>query len=226
MLSLFGDSRKIPVAFIGAAVGAAAFGSAAQAGIVYLGGGWQVEWDPYYDAQNLVDINPDGVSGDGSTVFFEKIVDFRDGPDNGIFPSFALIFSIQAGYTGTIASNLVITDEVIKNNTGVDWTDFHLDLLDHGEVTFNPTLSAGFSIAPFQNFAYSGGNAHLDIWGGVVANGATWQPGVGPGQLWIHVNNVNAGSVFTLKETPTPAPGAFALLGLAAMVGSRRRRRD
>jgi hypothetical protein len=100
-----------------------------------------------------------------------------------------------------------------------------MDLLDHGQVQFNTLASAGFSFNPFQSFQYTDNDTRLDIWNGVIANGQVWTPGVGPGQLWIHVNNITTNTVFVLKETPTPAPGALALLGLAAAFGFKRRRR-
>ncbi len=217
---------------IGGVIGVAAISTAAQAGIttVTVGGGWQASWDSSLDP--YLDINTDAVTA--NAVFFEKIATFTQGPVNGVFPSIAIVFSIVPGYTGTIVSNLVITDEIITNQTGATWTDFHMDVLDHGEVVFDPTATAnsggsgpiGFSISPFTQAAFADNNTRLDIWGGTLASGQSWNPGGGAndGQLWIHVNNVTNQTVWVLKETPTPAPGAIALLGVAALVGSRRRR--
>jgi MYXO-CTERM domain-containing protein len=68
----------------------------------------------------------------------------------------------------------------------------------------------------------------LDIAGGVIPDGGTWFPGDGAtdGQLWIHIGNVTPSTLFVLKETPTPAPGALALLGISVLAGGRRRRRS
>lgn len=231
MLFHFGGVNQRSTLVIASVMGLAAAGSA-QAGIQIIGGGWQASWDNSLDP--FVDINPDGVSTDGTTVFFEKVAQFTQGPVNGIFPSIAIVFSVIPGYTGPIANKLVINDEVITNSTGTAWTDFHMDVLDHGEVVFDPVATAasggggpiGFSINPFTQAAFADGNTRLDIWGGVVPSGTQWFPGSGAsdGQLWINVNNVSSNTLFVLKETPTPAPGALALLGLAALVGSRRRR--
>jgi MYXO-CTERM domain-containing protein len=217
------------VGTVGALIVAA---GSANAGVVVIGGGWQASWDSSLDP--FVDINPNGVSGDGTTVFFEKTAQFTQGPVNGIFPSIPIVFSIVPGYTGQIANKLVIDDEIITNSTGVAWTDFHIDVLNHGEVAFDPVATAnsggtgpiGWTVAPFQQAAFSDGNTRLDIWDGVIPSGTSWFPGSGAsdGQLWINVNNVSANTLFILKETPTPAPGAIALLGLAGLLGSRRRR--
>jgi hypothetical protein len=69
----------------------------------------------------------------------------------------------------------------------------------------------------------------LDIFGGPgIASGTQWFPGDGAndGQLWIHVSALTGSTLFVLKETPTPAPGALALLGVGLMLGGGRRRRS
>lgn len=234
MFFFFGGSNRKVTAALGGVIGAVAICASAQAGITtqVIGGGWQASWDSALDP--YVDINSDGVSG--NAVYFEKIATFTAGPNSGgIFPAIPIVFSIVPGYTGTIVENLVITDEVITNQTGYDWGGFRMDVLDHGEVVFDPAATAasggpppiGFNIGPFTTAAFSDGNTRLDMGGGVFANGTTQNLGRGlgsGGELWIHVNNVSVNTVFVLKETPTPAPGAVALLGLAAAFGSRRRR--
>lgn len=220
------------------------FSTTASAAIVQLGNsGWEAIWDPsldpYVDIQNIaVDFSAAG--GEGA-VFFQKSAEFIQPPVNGIFPTIPIVFRQINGWTGPTVSNLVIDDEIITNSTGVDWTDFHLDVLDHGEVYFDTVRTAasggggpiGWSIAPFTTAVFGdfiGPNqaTRLDIAGGTVLNGGVWFPGSGAtdGQLWIHVNNVAApeNALFVLKETPTPAPGAIALLAVGALLGSRRRR--
>jgi MYXO-CTERM domain-containing protein len=221
-----GGKRRNQIGGLASAIALTLTG-AASAGVVNIGGGWQASWDPSLDP--YVSINPVGVSG--NAVFIQKSAEFIQGPVNGIFPSIPIVF--RAIGTNPV-SNIVIDDEIITNSTGAVWTDFHMDLLDHGEVVFDPAATAasggggpiGFSIAPFTQAAFNGSLNRLDIWGGVVNNGDQWFPGDGAtdGQLWMHVNNAAFGSLFVLKETPTPTPGALALIGVASLLGSRRRR--
>ena len=228
MFFRFGGLRNGSVLVLGGALALAMTTAAAHAGFTILGNsGWKASWDSSLDP--YVDINFDGIVG--NAVFIEKSAEFTQGPVNGIFPSIAIVFEQIAP---TTVNNIVINDEIITNHTGVAWTDFHMDLLDHGDVVFDPVATAssggpgpiGFGIAPFTQAAFTEGNTRLDIFGGVLPNNAIWNPGGGAqdGQLWIHVNNLTGSTLFVLKETPTPAPGAMALLGLAALAGSRRRR--
>lgn len=228
------------------ACGTLAFGAtSSDAAVVQMGNsGWEAVWDSSLDG--LVSINTlstdFGAAGGQGAVFIQKSAEFTQGPVNGIFPSIPIVFRRINGWTGPTVQNIVIDDEIITNSTGVAWTDFHFDLLNHGEVWFDPAATAasggggpiGFSIAPFTTAAFTNfidGDPNrpmrLDIAGGVVANGSTWFPGDGAtdGQLWIHVGNTAPNTLFVLKETPTPTPGALALLGIGALLGGGRRRR-
>jgi MYXO-CTERM domain-containing protein len=207
--------------------------SGAQAGFTILGNsGWRADWDSSLDP--FVQINFVAVNFGVDAVFIQKSAEFTQGPVNGIFPSIPVVFTQIAPNANTV-HNIVIDDEIIHNSTGTAWTDFHMDLLDHGEVQFDPVHTAasggggpiGFSIAPFTTAAFTPDLARLDIAGGTIPNGGLWFPGSGAndGQLWIHVNSLNGSTSWTLKETPTPAPGALALLGMAAVLGFGRRRR-
>lgn len=206
----------------------------ASAGFTNLGGGWQAEWDVSLDP--FVDISTSGVvnTPNGPAIFIEKSAEFTHGSVNGVFPSIAVTFR------QTAASNvefIVIDDEIITNSTGEDWYDFHMQLLDSGDAVFRPDLTAtsggggpiGWTISPFTQAAFSNNDEDLDIWGGVVPNGMIWRPGdqVDNGQLWIDVVSGPVGdfTLFTLKETPTPAPGALALMALAGVSVNRRRHR-
>ncbi len=201
----------------------------ALGGFVDLDGGWRAIWDDSLDG--LVDINSLGYDPINDALFIQKSAEFTQGPVNGVFPSIPIVFQ-AIGMNP--ASHIVIDDEIIFNNTGFDWHDFHLDLLDGGEVAFNRVRTAnsggsgpiGWTIDPFTDAAFTADNQRLDIFGGTVAAGTFWFPGDGAtnGQLWIDINNARQGSIFTLKETPTPAPGAIALLAVAGLAGRRRRR--
>jgi len=213
------------------------FGAAltAQAAVVPLGGGWQAEWDPGLDP--FVDIVPNPNNPIGDAVFIQKSAEFTQPPVGGIFPSIPIVFrQVDAN----AVHNIVIDDEIITNNTGVDWTDFHLTILNGPDAAFDPVATMnsggpppiGWYIAPFTQAAFTPDNMRLDIRGGTVpaspAPGSVWFPGNGPanGQLWINVNPQPQApfTVFTLKEQPTPEPATLALLAMGAVIGLRRRR--
>lgn len=207
----------------------ALFGATALAGTVNIGGGWQASWDNSLDG--LVQVVSQGVVGD--TVFIQKAAEFTQGPDQfGLFPSIPITFTQIA--PGAVP-NIGILDEIITNSTGVDWTDFHMVLVDGGDAAFDPiaTLNSGgdppigWTIAPFTQAAFSDGNMRLDISGGVVPNGTQWFPGDGASDGTLFIATVPHAAepftVFTLKETPTPEPGTLVALGLAALAVRRRR---
>jgi hypothetical protein len=190
-----------------------------------LGGGWKAVWD---DLGGLVDVTSNGVLGDA--VFIEKSAEFREGPVGGVFPSIVITFTqTESDAVGSI----VIDDEIIRNETGVDWTDFHFEVSGGGNVQFDPVATdasdgpdpIGFSIEPFTQAEFAAGNTELDVWDGVVADQSTWFPGDGAtdGQLWIDVTPEGDTS-FDLIETPTPEPMTLVLLAGAGLLGMLRRR--
>lgn len=213
-----------------AALAVSALSARSDAGVVALGGGWQAEWDSSLDG--FVDIQVDAISG--NNIFIQKSAQFTQPPSGGLFAPIPIVFRQVAAST---IMHIVIEDEIITNQTGSPWTDFHMDILDSGDASFNPAMTAasggpgpiGFNISPFTTASFTPDNMSLNIGGGVVANGQTWFPGRGSndGQLWINVNSHTTMpyTVFTLKETPTPTPGVLALLGVAGMLGRSRRRR-
>ncbi|HWB19789.1 MAG TPA: hypothetical protein VG711_05775, partial [Phycisphaerales bacterium] len=173
---------------VGVGIAASLLAGQAHGGIVILGNsGWQAEWDD--SLNSTVDIVLDGVTS--NAVFIEKSVQFTHGPVNGIFPAVAITFRQLNAFA---VSNIVIDDEILTNSTGVDWTDFHMQLVDHGDAQFDPVATAasggggpiGWSINPFTTAVFSNDLTTLDIAGGVVTNGSIWRPGRTPtdGQLW------------------------------------------
>ncbi len=212
------------------------FASGAQAGFVDLAGGWRASWDasldPFVDIQDNGVVNAQGVQ----VQVIQKSAEFTQGPQiGGLFPSIPITFT----QTDPNAVNFIaIDDEIITNSTGVDWTDFHFEILDGNDAFFDDVRTAnsgggppiGFFIEPFQQATFSPDLQELDVFDGVVPSGTQWFPGDGAtdGQLWMSMNTgdgVNTPfTTFTLKETPTPTPGAMALLGLGGLAAARRRR--
>jgi hypothetical protein len=196
--------------------------------------GWSViiEDSLYPD---FLDVALDNDHSAPDAVFIEKFANFAQGPVNGVFPTIPLLFMRTSP---TAVSHIVIDDEIIINNTGVDWTDFHMTLLGC-TAEFDPAMTLasggggpiGFTIEPFTTAAFSSHDGmvdRLDIAGGVVANGNAWFPGNGAsnGQLWINTNDT---SFFALKETPAytytviPLPAA-AWMGLTMLAGIASRK--
>lgn len=222
-----------------AAAGALFVGSQAIAAVVPLGtSGWTASWDNSLDP--FLSIVVDGQTA--NSVIIEKIAQFLGPPGpGGLIDPYAITFTQTSP---NAVPNIVINEETITNQNGVPWLDFHFDITDSGDATFNvaATLASGgpgpigFSISPFTTAVFgpsaSGPNTVLDLAGGVVPAGATWSPGSGPagdGALWITAVPHTAApfTVFTLKERPTiPEPSTLTLLGLGALPLLRRSRRN
>jgi hypothetical protein len=200
----------------------------ARAGTVVLGtSGWQATWDPSLDL--LVNVASLNVTAETITVSKSAIFD-QPPNQSGLIPPILIVFQQIAEST---ISSIAIENEVVINGTGVDWTDFHFDVIG-GDATFNPTATNasgpnGFVVTPFTSSVFTADNTRLDVSGGLVANGDSWFPGSGAngGALWINVVSGPVGNFrfFTLKETPTiPGPTALAVLALGFIVMPLRRR--
>lgn len=205
--------------------------------------GWKAAWDVTLDPYVSIMVDIVTIVGPGTVgeVFIHKMATFIQGPGPGGFPSIPITFTqVSADAVGRI----IISGETITNNTGVAWTDFHFRLLDHGNATFNPTLTgasgggAGFSTAPFNNQMFSSDNTSFWVDGfglgpgggnASVEDGAQWSPGDGAGEGELVIDVVPESSepftVFTLKETPSiPEPATLWLVAFGAAVLVPRRR--
>lgn len=218
-------------------VAAALVGSGvpASATTIALGtSGWQATFDcsfaPFVDL--TVDAVDTGFDGGKGAVFLEKSAEF--GPSCSTIPiTFMQTDANAVGY-------IVFNDEIITNSSGVDWIGFEFELLDGGDVVFDPSPPGGLStggfdhIAPFTNDYFNGDFTTYTTDSGVVGDGTVWFPGngVSNGELAIEVLNLGDGTntpftTFTLKETPIPIPepGTALFLGgglLALGLGRRR----
>ncbi len=88
--------------------------------------------------------------------------------------------------------------------------------------------SIGFIV---QKAGYIPYEAWLDVPGGAATGAGTYTMQLGNGTYYVSMGAGNldqAGAIPSLNGTfatfTVPAPGAFALLGAAGLVGSRRRR--
>jgi len=191
--------------------------------------GWSVTYDDAY-----VDIAVDLVNMGKDFVLIEVSKDFAQ---PGYPLTSILMDFIQREDDAQTVSTIIIADESITNLTGVAWTDYHWQLLDHDEVWFDIELSTTFGIQADPHFKTqiwhtlpndpSKANA-LTVEDGVVADFSSYFPGMDASDLVIAVDLGNEGPVsFEFKQYPTPAPATMALmgLGLVAIVLQGKRRR-
>jgi hypothetical protein len=211
-----------------------AISSTSWAAVIFTGGGWQVSVGD--DLVNLVSVHEDEAVGtDGRILtigitkdFIQRIGQF--GEMSSILMSFR-----QIAPDAQTASRIVIADELVSNHTGVAWTDFHWILVQSGYASFNqnetyPATHAGFSTDPFvdHQWVQSNGSQELDVAGGVLASGSSFNPGA-TGELVIDTNLAADGELaigrFTLKEIPTiPEPMTLSLLAIGGLCMAMRRK--
>lgn len=192
-------------------------------------------WNVTYDNATTGVVVDKVVAGVMSIEEIDK--NFTNGPDplTGLMPPITISFT-QYLSNAITAPTIVIANELIHNQTGINWNDFHWLLEDHGEATFDIAASGMFGLQPSPQFQTQiwtdangipttiGGNPAfgLTVNNGLVFNGSTYTPGMnGTGDLVIDVNLVpdNGDMSFTLKETPSigppvPEPATMGLLGM------------
>ena len=186
-----------------------------------LGGGWQAT----IFEETLVDLAVDYVSLEEDILVIEKFANFASIDPLTGQPDPVRINFFQTESDENTVSRIVIADEIIQNNTGSAFTQFDMVLLG-SQATWNEQLSAGISLDGFTDLSFSDNSQRATFSGGTVAAGDFWTPGADFGELVIDVDlSSQTAASFVLKEIPTvPAPGAFALLGLAGLASRRRRR--
>lgn len=209
---------KLSVAAVAATVFGFSLTSSSQAATVALTGtdasgnvinsGWVASWSDAFDAAGWnISLVFRGLSGDGSQFFFEKDATFKSPAGNGVDG-----LEIQFTKVDPNAKELVINDEILNNQTGIDWEAFKWQLASGGtsggpSFTFAATNgpASGFQISPFTQLAFADNNTTLNFSGGVVANGSTWFAGANSA-TGIAIVSGNTADSFALKETPIPIP--------------------
>lgn len=137
--------------------------------------------------------------------------------------------------------HLVSANHLLANGGGgtVDWFTFTLP--DTGFLWTIETLpdfdGLGDGIADTRLFLYTGPGTGLiasNDDGGLLdpdtGFGLSLITGIAPGTYWLENNgflddDLKTGVDYFISFTKIPAPGALALLGLAGLAGTRRRRR-
>ncbi|MBX3374750.1 MAG: hypothetical protein KF817_13035 [Phycisphaeraceae bacterium] len=208
---------------VAALAGAALAGAAPAAVVIPLAGGWEaIVNDP-----NVLDVAVDFASIQDDILVIEKFAQFVDiDPFTGRPAPLNITFRQTAADAQTV-SRIVITDEAVFNSTGQAWNGFDMILMG-ARAHWNPLASADFSYEPFTSMVFSEDLKTVSFSGGSIADGGFWFPGVVAGGLVIDVDLSGAApAIFVLKEIPTvPASGSLPLLGVAALLAVRRRRRD
>lgn len=207
--------------------------SSSQAGSIVLGAsGWEAVWDNSLDVSIIVDHEK------SDAVFIEKAAVFTQPLGPGGFPPIPILFR---QISPNAVSQIVIVDEILVNETGTPWTDFHMVLMGPGRAEFNAQLTAasgggnGFITSPLSNQMFSDDLREFWVDGfglgpngsdARIPDGSVWFPGVAGGELYIDVFPTQQApfTVFTLKEIPTPEPGTALLVILGGSMLMRRRR--
>ncbi len=194
--------------------------------------GWDISWSTGVGLAIVQD------SSSADEVDIEKTATFT-APNQG----YQITFAPVSGYTGTVATEFVIPDETIVNDTGSSFNGFSFAILNTTSTlatfdsvgrTFIPPTGTGYN---YTSVSLSPGNTVL-TYVGTQGNGVTsfWgdgDPSASGDNLLI---DAPAGSDFSLKElsssgsgpgpvVPLPAAAWQSLAGLGglALVGLGRR---
>ncbi|MDP6546294.1 MAG: hypothetical protein QGH60_20125 [Phycisphaerae bacterium] len=198
----------------------------AHADTIPLGGsGWEATISDNVNVDILVDAENEHY------VLIEIIKTFTAPPQGGVFPGISIDFTQVSPDTDTV-SIIVLNDEIITNNTGYDWTDYHWSLEGPAAFSISATEGSGFDIDPFTNADWTpkaGWSpdfaSALNLDGGTVAAGSTFSPGLDTGAMLIQLDLSEPDAAgFTLTQNPTPEPATMLLLAAGLPLLARRKR--
>ncbi len=197
--------------------------------------GWAVVLSPAMEEVVSVSLLPFNIE---DAVVIEIDKEFKQLPDEmGIFSPIVIEFQ---KLSEDAVSNIIISDEYIVNNTGVEWFDFHMLLIvGDQQAGFNPNyIPSGDQFEDVSYGMYYGyddmpiGLDFMDIDGhGVLPSPAgddVFWPGQAEGKILIEINPaMDVGQRFRLKEFPTvPEPVTLILFGMGALLTLTHRRRS
>jgi len=173
-------------------------------------------WDATINDSENVDIVVDAINVVEDYVVIEIFKNFRD---------FDTPIVIDFESSPNAVNIIRISDENIVNLTGVDWTDYHWEIINVTGGTATFADPGDFSVAPFDTKVLTLDT--LDAFGGgPVLDGSVFAPGQNSGPLDIVTDPAGVELVsFTLVQYPTPEPATLAVLALGGLVLLRRRRR-
>jgi hypothetical protein len=208
----------------------AGLASASVVGVPIDNTGWYVSLDNP-SGIGTVDFFYDGV--DDNNIRLELLKEFNstsfDATNQGdaLFLKFTLVDPCAPNFR----PNIMIWDERIINNTGRDWTDFHIILSTRvptnsdgngSSVAFDPAyIFTPTQYNPFQSIGYdpAAPTTNLNMENGVLPSDGKQYAfgGAGGGHLRI-VTELPRGESFWLKEFPTvPEPASLILLALGTL---------
>lgn len=189
--------------------------------------GWEIRVDDTFNGS--VTVFEDATFGD-DMVLIEIVKNFES-PNFNVFGIGQALMLEFTRTSDTGPSTIAILNEHIRNDTGVDWYDFHMavswDINSSTAVGvgFDPDhkFTAGTADNPFNSveFAqYTGlpidndpSPQRLDFTDGIVAAGTKWIPGNDGLDYVSIVTDLGEGDKFWLKEWPTiPEPATIGLL--------------
>ena len=196
--------------------------------IVLGDSGWQAEITDNANVGILIDAEYE------QFVLIEIVKVFPTPPTGGQFAPISIDFTQIAPDANTVAL-IALNDEIITNNTGADWLDYHWNIEGDAAFEISSTLNSGFNVSPFTNIDWTpkaGWGAdyasELNLSGGIVPNGGTFTPGLDGGALVIKADfSGEDAASFTLNQNPTPEPATMILAaaGIPLLLKRRRRRR-